>query len=225
MLSTLNINGNSHVKCEDSVWIKETEHVIEGGIFDGCSSGINSHWASQLLVYLFTNATNILNSKSVCEHTVLYVLYALRELKVMLGLNVTNFESTALLFYYNKVTKTLFVRSFGDGCYYVNGKEYLIDQNNIPDYLAHHIHKTQKELVEFINKYPIQIYSDVENFKICSDGIKAIVSSQYEDVRNPLDLLLAPPTSKNYLPRMWNILKREHFTLSDDLSIISYATT
>ena len=220
MLSILNQRGGLHNSCEDTVLAVETEHVIYGGVFDGCSSGKNSHWASQTLAYLFEYSFGL------SDGIISLTLARMEDIARVTGTNVVNFESTAILFHYHKETKKLRVRAFGDGIYFVNGVEYEIDQNNTPDYMAHYMFVRGLQVLDYYKRNPIQEYENVDNFQICSDGLKAINTNQYEKTdREPMSLLLAPPTSENYLKRMWNILHREKFTLSDDLSIISYATT
>jgi hypothetical protein len=225
MISILNQRGGDHNSCEDTVWVEETENRIYGGVFDGCSSGVQSHWASQTLAYLFRSAWKS-DMSLILDGTIGLILARMEEMARLTSTSVVNFESTALLFIYDKFTKTLYLRCFGDGVFYINDIETIIDQGNKPDYLAHKMFVRGPELLDFYKKYPVQTFHHVHKFQICSDGIQAIKANQYEPTnRDPMSLLLATPTSENYLVRMWNILKKEKFTLSDDLSIISYATT
>lgn len=219
MLATLNKISRDHNCCEDTVHVKETEEVITGGVFDGCSTGINSHWASQTIAYTFAQYAT--------PTTCLSVRMAWRELQMIkLNLNLTpkHFESTCMIFRYHKPTKTLKLRIFGDGYYFINGVEYEVDQNNLVDYLGDHLNDTPEQFKQFLEKYPEIRYDNVTSFQICSDGIKRVERSQFAEKTEiePMALLLHPPTSSNYLQRQWNILKNNHFYLTDDLSIISY---
>lgn len=219
MVATLNKISRDHNSCEDTVIVKETAEYIIGGVFDGCSTGINSHWASQTIAYVFAQYNNPTESN--------HVRMVWRELAMMkLNLNLTprHFESTCMLFRYHKPTKTLKLRIFGDGYYFINGVEYEVDQNNLVDYLGDHLDDNPEQFKEFLEKYPEIRYSDVSSFQICSDGIKRIERSQFAEKTDiePMALLLHPPTSENYLQRQWNILRNNHFFLTDDLSIISY---
>jgi hypothetical protein len=225
MISILNQRGGTHNSCEDSVWVKETENQICGAVFDGCSSGIKSHWASQTLSYLFNSVWKS-GMVILLDQTIGLVLAKMEEIARLTATDVVNFEATALLFIYMKKEKTLYIRAFGDGVFYVNDIEYEIDQGNRPEYLAHNMFVRGNQVTDYYKKNPIQTFENVDKFQICSDGIKAINANQYE-VNNidPMTKLLAIPTSENYLERMWNILKNNKFTLSDDLTIISYATT
>ena len=223
MLSILNQRGGNHNSCEDSVFVKETDTVIYGGVFDGCSSGENSHWASQTFAYMFKSLFRDFQSLT---NAVIYE--AVKELnKVVHILEIdpnTQLLSTCLLFRYNKKNRTLDLRCFGDGVYYINDVEYVIDQGNIPDYLGYRLN--YDVLIDFLDAYPVVRHENVDRFIICSDGIQAIHENQYEPASVKWEeLLLAPPASENYLKRMGNILKNKKFTLSDDLTIVSYATT
>lgn len=224
MLSSLNQRSDTHNSCEDTVWVEEEDGVIFGGIFDGCSTGKNSHWASQTLAYLFrrryTKGWMLTNSM------LGLVLSDMATIARSAGLIEDHFLSTAVLFEYDKKIKELNLRIFGDGVYFINDVEYIVDQGNTPDYLGYRLFSSTQERLDYFSKYPIITYADVNRFIICSDGIQAIHENQFEPSDlDPRVLLLNYPSSENYLQRMWNILKRKRFSLSDDLSIVSYAAT
>lgn len=221
MLSILNKISATHNCCEDSFFVKENDYMIIGGVFDGCSTGINSKWASQTFAYLFGNAWE----NPVTDYKIKSVRWALQSMAQAFHLMDTmQYLTTCLLFCYEKQAKKLSVRALGDGWYSVNGNEFDIDQNNIPDYLGHHLYDDASAFNTYLEHYKIRQYPDVESFIICSDGINSIQRSQFasETAIEPLARLLHPPLTVNYLERQWNILKRNEFTLSDDLTIISY---
>ena len=217
MLSTLNVRSQTHNSCEDSILVKETDYYVYGGVFDGCSTGIKSHWASQTLAYIFNKYGN-----PTLTNNLIAVRKDMVTIMETLSINYMNMLSTCVLFFYDKREQTLDVRVFGDGYYYVNDVEYEVEQRNIPDYMAYHT-ETSQRFRDFLEMYPATTYTDVHSFKICSDGIKSISIDQFhESKRDPIATLFQPPTTSNFLQRMWNILHREKFTISDDLSIISY---
>lgn len=85
MISILNQRGGNHNSCEDSVWVNDTEDFIVGGVFDGCSTGINSHWASQTIAYIFEyNSPLFINTSN---RMAMEVLYQLRKMSMYLGIN------------------------------------------------------------------------------------------------------------------------------------------
>lgn len=228
MLSTLNQRSNTHNSCEDSLYVKETEDEVYGIIADGCSTGTKSHFASQAICYSFAHKAEIYKQyfPVVSDRFLKVIVHDLELIMSTLGLTEMNFLSTLIVFVYDKKDKTLSMRVLGDGYYYINDIEYVVDQNNTPDYLGYYLNNTVA-LYNFLEKYPEIGYKDVDSFMICSDGIKAFQRSQFAPdsfTQGPEVLLFDKPPSKNYLERMWNTLKRDHYTLSDDLSIISYVS-
>jgi hypothetical protein len=222
MIATLNVRGGNHERCEDSIYVHETEYAITGGVFDGCSTGKNSSWASQTLTHLFSFFLVPTSDYSCSE-----VIWKMKQIATILDIDQMHFLSTAILFRYDKFTEELIIRPFGDGFYYINDVEYEIEQDNKPDYIGYLVEegKTAKEIGNYLSKYKSHLYQKVKSFRICSDGIKSIGRSQFlEPAKNPepLSLLFHPPKSENYLQRMWNLLKRDGYVISDDLSIISY---
>lgn len=215
MISILNTRGEKHNNCEDSVFLRETHSFIWGGVLDGCGSGIKSHWASQTFAYMFEKLGD-----PTLDYSLRKVKKQLQDIVDILQLDTSRHAlSTMVLFSYDKVMKQLKIRVIGDGYYYINDVEYSVEQNNIPDYFAYHM----DDMDSFLTKYPVLTYYDVSSFKVCSDGIKSIAINQFHNTKlDPMALLLHPPTSENYLTRMWHRLHLNHFTISDDLSIISY---
>lgn len=218
MISTLLQRSTTHLNCEDSSYWQEKGDFIYGGVFDGCSSAMHSHWASRSLAYLFAKGF----SNPTTNYKCVEVFYDMKQLMSVMGISDMSLVSTCLLFSYNMASKVLCVRSFGDGYIYINGKEYDLDQDNTPDYLVYATRTNN--ILEYLDKYPIMTFEDVNDFSITSDGIKRVEVSQFKEPtdKDPLSILLAPPTGENYLKRMWNKLSKEGYYLTDDLSIISY---
>lgn len=222
MISKLNVRADHHNSCEDSLHYFESESFIDGIISDGCSTGVKSHFASQAFCYAVEELA--LNDAYTDDIVLKEVRERLIDVKSALGLTEMNLLATLVLFHYNKNDKTLRIRVFGDGYYYVNDVEYVVDQNNTPDYFGYHLNDSIVQFNEYLEKYPEIVYYDVDRFMICSDGITRICRSamQQDATVDPNKLLFHPPTTENYLERMWNLIKRDKFGLSDDLSIISY---
>lgn len=215
MISQLCVRATHKNTCEDAIFVKETASYIYGCTNDGCSTGINSAWASQLLCYLVQNRVHEITSNEYLA----YLRIRLRDILGDLHLSEMNLLSTCLLFHYDKITRVLKLRIIGDGYYYVNGQEYVIDHNNTPDYLAYHLYDN---FLPFCENYPELVYENVNSFQICTDGIKSFQISQFESSDKNPSILLESPTSENYLKRMFNILTKNKWTIADDLSIISY---
>lgn len=228
MLSILNVRSQEHLSCEDSYFAVENPDFIYGGVFDGCSTGKNSHWASQTLAYAYEDACRLHSFKNILSDTVtLSVLRRLESIAVAdLGIDHMHFLATAVLFLFDKERSVLYTRTFGDGVIIVNGHQYVEDQDNQPDYLAYYMNQVPTRRLDMLKKVPKKEWQGVYSFQICSDGIHAIKENQFQSSdKDPITLLKASPTSANYLQRMWNILHRDKFQAGDDLTIISYATT
>lgn len=216
IISTLNKRSDCHESCEDNFFIYEDPYHIVGVIADGCSTGIKSSFASQLFCYLFENykihdITSDIIISEVCED--------LKEIVVKLNLSTNQLWATLVLFKYHISTKQLTIRILGDGCYYVNNQEFIVDQAN----KVHYIIDNLNDLQEYLDKYQEITYDNVDNFRISSDGILSYQLPSFKNSEKiPKDFLLTPNLSANHLDRKYNILKKEGWINKDDLTIISY---
>ncbi len=218
MLATLNKRSVDHLNCEDNFTVLETDNIIQGVIADGCSTGIKSNFASQLYCYFIQQYINL--KLNILENNNLqFLVNDIYDTADNISLEVNQLLSTLILFTYYKDTKVLNIRVFGDGYYYVNGKEFVIEQNNEPDYIAYHLDNIQP----YLDKYPVQTYLDVNSFTISSDGISSfkLPQSKSSDI-NPKELLLSSNSSSNHLDRKFNIISRQGWYINDDLTLISY---
>ena len=219
MLSQLCVRATYKNTCEDAVFVKETASSVFGICADGCSTGINSHFASQLLCYI-VEKVKIDELRLTSTSVISDICWKFKWIKEVTQLSEMHLLTTCLFFHYDKKKEELSVRVFGDGYYYINGVEYCIDQNNTPDYLAYHLNNV--DYIDYIFKNPEFIHENVKSFQICTDGIKSFQLSQFESSDKNPSILLESPTSENYLKRMFNILTKNKWTIADDLSIISY---
>lgn len=212
--------------CEDSSYYFENENIIRGGVFDGCSTGINSHFASQALCYAFANFNS--NILSITDDVVLLQIHKrMYEVQQALRLTEMNLLSTAVIFEFYKHSNTLKLRVFGDAVYYVNGIEHVVDQGNKPDYMGYHFSEWSENFrLGYLTKYPVLEFYDVRSFAICSDGILSFKRSDFEQDEpkfpNPVEHMLQPPKGHTALELKMNQLMKDKYTLDDDLSIISY---
>lgn len=214
MLSKLCVRATHKNQCEDSLFVQEGESSIWGCVCDGCSTGIKSHFASQLICY----ACELTDFEISLWYRAYQIGTILKSIKEDLRLSEMNLLSTCILFEYYPETKHLFIKCLGDGVYYINGEEFIVEQNNTPDYMGYHLDNLSK----YIDKYPTLHYKDVESFQICSDGIGSFQRSQFEETNKNPTILLDKPSSSNYLQRMFNVLIKDKWTIADDLTIISY---
>src|SRR5687768_14521282 len=99
MLSILNVRANHHNSCEYSFHVEENENHVWGIVADGCSSGIKSHFASQLIAYFIQNEVD---PRCTSDYTIRRLKDFLYNMRITLQFSEMNLLSTCLLFTYNK---------------------------------------------------------------------------------------------------------------------------
>lgn len=250
MIQILNRRSSTHPNhCEDSYWVEETDNHIVGAVLDGCSTGIDSYFASTTIRYCLqkafvhsTNQSQLSTSTNYDDYTdqmIGDVAIDLRSVQKQLNLDVLNFLSTIIFFVYDKENKTLYVKFFGDGSVSACGLEYTHDENNMPDYLAYHLNDSWSGFFKWVRNRKTLIFEEVETFAVCSDGIDSFVN-----VKNPhLDRSIAKDfllhseqfsTLKTGLVKRFNILTNRNevfkssdelfcWDIQDDLTVIRYA--
>lgn len=224
MLSTLYAKESFGKKqcCEDSIWGEESTQFIIGCICDGCSTGIKSSFASQLLCYLFQKRSW---AWELNDSLILNIIGELREIKDRLNITEMNLLSTFIPFVYDKFGKILRIRVLGDGFYSINGVHTTVEQDNTPDYIGYQVNEGWAGNEVFLEKYPEIVYTDVNSFIISSDGISSLQQNQFTQLdctQDPKEFLLSKPDSANCLQRRYNILRNKKVNNSDDLGIVSY---
>ena len=251
MLQVLNRRAHTHANhCEDSYFVHEDDDKIVGAVLDGCSTGYNSHWASQFVAYSFERLCKDSHGFRYFSHPVsswpLFETNIFRSVgndirmgMEMMSLSDMNFLSTIVFFVYLKSDRLLHVRFIGDGCAVVNGRYYRNDENNMPQYLAYFVGLSDDEFERFVSSRRVEVFEGVDNFAICSDGIDSFVNLKngHLDRSIPIRFLVEDPRSinlKNGLAKKMNILTNtsealklddEHcwWQIHDDLTIIRYA--
>lgn len=245
MIQILNKRSSTHPNwCEDNYWVKETDKIIIGAVLDGCSTGINSHWASLSIKYLLEKASKdeikYGHPNDLCTRIIVDIWLNLISLQKLMDISEMNILSTIVFFHYNKEKNELFVKFFGDGVIYVNGNEIINDENNTPDYLAYYCNdcKYSVDIFEWINNRRSEFYENVTDFSICSDGIHSLVNLKNPHIKKEvaINFLIIDEQWKrleNGLNKKFNILtnrdedlKRSNelywWDIKDDLTIIKF---
>ena len=247
IIHTVVRRGSDHPNfCQDFIAIGETPNFFYASIFDGCSGGRDSHFASTLFNKAFNDVTKnfyeVLNNKGTSiEHKTKFLIYMIArkvsEVKNVLHLDIVELLSTVVLCSINKDTKECFITAFGDGYFSVDGVETIIKNtrfinkengDNMPDYLVYDLDKIESygdfELW-FDSKSEVHKFENVTNVSIASDGICTF--KEYKkpvDTINPIDFLVNDEgliETKNMLERKYNILHNKFCMVNtDDLSLI-----
>lgn len=240
--------GSDHADfCEDFFAIGETPNFLYSAIFDGCSGGKESHFASTLFAKSFNdviqNLYDMLDAQSVndVEKHSKFLLYMISrkvsEVKKVLHLDVLELLSTVILCTINKNTKECLVVAFGDGFFYVDGTEVMIKNtrfvnkengDNMPDYLIYDIEGIEAYGdfdMWFNSKSEVHKFENVNNVSIASDGIGTFKKFKETDNNvNPIDFLVKDEgliDTVNMLERKYNILRNQYCLVNtDDLSLI-----
>lgn len=189
MIQILNKRASTHPNhCEDSYFIHEDDEVIVGAVLDGCSTGIESHFASQFVKYALESGIrhcskkkfNFTNDEQMLDSLVLDCHKCLDVAKYLLGLTEMNFLSTMVVFVYSKGESRLTVKFWGDGSIFVTDKNDLTvrfdnDEGNAPQYLAYYT-PNKPETYDYFSSRITKTFLDVKSFSICTDGIDSLVN-------------------------------------------------
>ena len=238
--------GSDHPDfCQDAIAEAETSNFIYCCVFDGCSGGKDSHFASALFVKAFNDVAHtlqaILNKEDSIEQNAKFLAYMISrkisEVKIILNLDIIELLSTMVLCVINKNTKECLIVAFGDGYFYVDGTEVIIKNtrfiskengDNMPDYIAYDLDKIEAfgDFEQWFNsKSEIHKFENVQNVSIASDGICTFKNYKATDNKvNPIEYLVqdeAHMDTKNMLERKYNILRNTYNMMNtDDLSLI-----
>lgn len=128
--------------CEDDLYTFENEEVIVAAVFDGCSSGIDSHFASTMhkyclrevigdISYILREDDNRNFPFRDINESGKNILFLLFESIYRLDYKVNSeMLSTVVLTVINKLTKEYFICVAGDGVYKVNKEIHSIHDAN-----------------------------------------------------------------------------------------------
>lgn len=224
--------------CEDFILHETLADKYElFGVFDGCSSGIDSHFASAFIAKIIRAefqklySTTELLSEKFMKKLLFNFINSLKKQKQLLKLDQNELLSTIILFLYNKPDDSGIIVAIGDGVISINGGHTVIDENNVPDYLAYYLDKINSE-AEFEIWYRMHTeqhrVDNLIDISISSDGVSSFVQTKkVEENIEPIDVLdyLFKDNflirNKAMLGRKCNLLERKHGLVNaDDLGII-----
>jgi cysteinyl-tRNA synthetase len=239
--------GTDHKNyAEDSLACKELENFIYACVFDGCSKGVESHFASTLFAKAFNDTLNELNqlfdnSTTSLESQAKMLLFQMarkvREVKGILNLNIIELMSTIVLCVVDKNTKSCYVVAIGDGYYRVDKVESFIQNTkfieqehseNKPDYIAYDLDKIQNYLdfeLWFSQKPERHLFENVTDITISSDGMNTFSEfKNSKDRTDPIAFLVRDEEmleNKIMLDKKYNILQSMYGVINkDDLGMV-----
>ncbi len=224
--------------CEDFLLASElSERYSVYGVFDGCSTGIDSHVASGLLAKVVKAEMeclvieNVKSLEKLLSETVFNTMSTLRNIRNDLFMKTNELLSTMILFVVDKINNKGEVLVFGDGFVAINGQSISIEQNNTPDYLAYYLDELENFddfeiwLTNHSKRYKVE---DIVDVSLATDGVKS-----FQKANSTIDAMNEPVPSdflakdnfllhnKSMLSRKCNILKTKHRLINqDDIALI-----
>ena len=224
--------------CEDYLYSYEGERWLVAATFDGCSDGVDSHFASALsgkcLRAVIANLQEGLKKDSLTlENVFAYLvhdfLHSLENMRHLLKLPGNEMLSTVILLVYDKVSEDGKIIAMGDGIVKINGELYVIDQNNQPEYpiiYAGQVSKSYTDILEFLKTFKnTWTFHGLEDVTISTDGLlqwknKSDETKSFEEA---MDYLITDSEMSHLsvmLARKFNILKLKKWENKDDIGII-----
>jgi len=218
-----------HVYCEDDLYHFNIGNTYIGAVFDGCSTGVKSHFASALygkiLKFYQQDIIGDLDDRPIQEVAKGFQDFLWEQLAIMknvLYLNTLELLSTMILAVVREGKAYIVVS--GDGCILVDDKEYKIEsEGNAPDYLAYHLDYSA-EARESMKTYEVTF---TKSLSICSDGIYSFSDKDGNKgtALSVINFFLKDTClmkSEAMLSRKYNLLTKGGHTNYDDLSIIRF---
>lgn len=188
-------DGNEHQTfCEDFAFEKDFEEIHVGAVFDGCSGGIDSHFASALFGKIFQSILGTCDFfgvipsiaqdqlKEVAIGIMVDFYDKLMEIGYSLNLSKKELESTIILSVYDKQYKNLIVYYFGDGVIVINDeiiklKNTEYEDPNAPSYIVNATYAedmSEWDFEDWIKQHKGFIQREnVSNFALFSDGVES----------------------------------------------------
>lgn len=243
LIRTLIAKGKAHeLRCEDDYYVFENEKYILSAVFDGCSSGIDSHFASTMFKKIISivapNKLNDINTKSTANlisEIVVDFRIKLEEIIKILNINTINeMLSTLCLCLFDKEKYICSVIICGDGVCTIDGKEYnKHDKNGNSVYYITNVNGENTEQLKentFIYLLSDSLYllniPVKSTVAISSDGIDSFVTSRgVKDLGEIKNIFFNSEhfvNNNNMLKRIYNIvLNRDDKLINiDDLSMV-----
>lgn len=238
MIHVLNRRADTHTAfCEDAYFHVQKDEWLICAVFDGCSGGLRSHFASQLHAYCMREVVNFnwrrwyeymqgtVDASAVAASLFANVGNRLNSIGHTLGLYVAEMESTMVVALYNTKTRQLVLRFAGDGVVKINDDvlRETSGPSNAPNYLCHSFYPAL--LPSSAINVPGYVIENVTSFSICTDGIDQI-RHPHQSVEETVHYLLTNrdlyPSAK-MLDRKINMLSKQGAVLHDDVTIIRYS--
>lgn len=233
------------VNCQDSLRIMDAKNFLYFAVFDGCSTGEESQFASSLFSKTFREVTHNMASHidipgGNLETNVKFIVHMMArkimQTKNLLDLTLNELLATMVICGIDKQSQDCIICAFGDGFYSINGEHHTIlntrfismeNGDNRPDYLAYDLHLLQnyQDFEKwFSQKSEVHYFKNINTVAIASDGINTFKRSSLTTLQvDPVEFLI---NDENWidnaimLEKKYNLLRKNHIANADDLSIV-----
>lgn len=238
LYSTLQI-GDYHINhCEDDLLIKKiSSDKIVCAVMDGCSTAMDSHFASTLIGKILRktiveSSYKLLYEKD-SQHSpeeelkeiIKGLFNELQFIKKHLMLDEKELLSTLIILIYDIKKDKGFILAIGDGIICINGNITEFDRNNKPDYLAYHLHEDFETWYSCLSQKIS--FNHLDDVSIATDGISSfskIKKTDPDEVINFMEYLMIDQKNNDTEDMLNKKLKQlEHqygIKPTDDLAII-----
>lgn len=223
-IDTLIARGRLHsLRCEDDYLVHESDRFILAAVFDGCSSGVDSHFASTMHKYKMREIC-----KEIDEVTSLYSDDVVKNILGELNRRIWSLDyevnremlSTVVFVLIDKCNEMAHICVAGDGCYHMvrDGLDFF---DSVHDENGNAVWYLSTVKPSDFNDY-FETYCQVESFHIndgdeiaiSSDGIESFVSP-YGASRNDDAMMVFMQTrkcserlQKMPLQRLYNVVTK-----------------
>nr|WP_315035296.1 protein phosphatase 2C domain-containing protein [uncultured Chryseobacterium sp.] len=236
--STLQIGDYHTNHCEDYFIIKKiSTNKMVCAVMDGCSTAIDSHFASTLVGKALRKIIIEYGYKELYEKDIQRTLdEQLKEilkslfaemvfLKNHLMLDEKELLTTLIILLYDSSEDKGVILSIGDGVVCINGKITEFDRDNKPDYLAYHLHESFE--VWYEKQYQKIFFNSLDDISIATDGIQTFSKIRKTDSDDNVDFVnflmidQSGKDSEEMLNKKLKSLEHQHgLKPTDDLAII-----
>lgn len=233
--------GQFHpIYCEDFLFAQHiSQQWFVAAVFDGCSSGRDSHFASALLgkslgaickqlPYLHQMHPHLdletIHIEELSNFILLQLFEQYQYQQNKLLLETIDLVSTCILLVYNQHQLEAQISLSGDGVFAINQNIEIIDQNDRPNYMAYHLHKKS---IDWLEQECLHYrFSHVKDVAIATDGVLSFAQTarEKEDYIQASDYLLCD----NQFQQQENMLDKKCIRLdrnygqkpNDDVAIV-----
>ncbi|MBP2619659.1 protein phosphatase 2C domain-containing protein [Chryseobacterium jejuense] len=180
--SSLQIGDYHTNHCEDHLLIKKiNSNKIVCAVMDGCSTAMESHFASTLVgkilrkIILETGYRELYekNIQSGIDEQLKEIIKRLFDeiifLKKHLMLDEKELLTTLIILLYDATDNKGIILSIGDGVICINGKITEFDRDNKPDYFTYHLNANFEEW--YASQAQKILFEKLEDISIATDGI------------------------------------------------------